>query len=50
MDNFLPWEVVPCSKNNRTAIYEVDEDGKAYDNIYELRRVIEPTLERGEHV
>ncbi|CAM9117918.1 unnamed protein product [Ascophyllum nodosum] len=38
IDNFLPWEVVPCRKNDRTAIYEVDEDGKAYGNIYELRK------------
>ena len=34
----MPWEVVPCEKR-RDSIYELDENGKAYDNIYELRKV-----------
>lgn len=39
IDNFLPWEVVPCESKNRAAIYELDPDGKAYGNVYELRKV-----------
>lgn len=39
MDNFLPSEVVPCNATDRSAIYELDPDGSAYANIYELRKV-----------
>lgn len=39
MDNFLPSEVVPCNATDRSAIYELDPDGGAYANIYELRKV-----------
>lgn len=39
MDNFLPTEVIPCDPNDRMAIYELDPDGGAYENIYELRKV-----------
>ncbi|CAN0280976.1 unnamed protein product, partial [Laminaria digitata] len=38
LDSFLPWEVVPCRENDRSAIYELDENGEAYDNLYELRK------------
>lgn len=39
MDNFLPSEVVPCSPTNRDAIYELDPNGEAYENVYALRKV-----------
>lgn len=39
MDNFLPWEVLPCDPQNRDSIYELDPDGQAYGNVYELRKV-----------
>lgn len=39
VDNFLPSEVLPCARNNRNAIYELDPDGNAYKNVYELRKV-----------
>ena len=39
LDSFLPWEVVPCKDNDRSAIYELDENGEAYDNLYQLRKV-----------
>lgn len=39
MDNFLPWEVLPCAPQNRDAIYELGPDGEAYDNVYALRKV-----------
>lgn len=34
----MPWEVIPCEQQ-RNAIYELDENGRAYDNVYELRKV-----------
>lgn len=40
MDNFLPSEVVPCSPNDRDAVYELDPEGNAYANIYALRTVL----------
>lgn len=43
IDNFLPWEVVPCSLK-RDSIYELDPDGDAYDNVYELRKVVKQFL------
>lgn len=39
IDNFLPNEVLPCKENDRSSIYELDRDGRAYGNIYELRKV-----------
>lgn len=39
ISNFLPSEVVPCIRENRDSIYELDENGNAYGNIYELRKV-----------
>ena len=50
MDNFLPWEVVPCKENDRSAIYEVDEDGNAYGNIYELRKVVNAKTTKREYI
>ena len=50
IDNFLPWEVVPCRENDRSAIYEVDEDGEAYGNIYELRKVVDAELMKLEFI
>ncbi|CAM9789742.1 unnamed protein product [Ectocarpus fasciculatus] len=38
VDNFLPNEVLPCKENGRGSIYELDRDGHAYGNIYELRK------------
>ncbi|CAN0435140.1 unnamed protein product [Pylaiella littoralis] len=38
MDNFLPWEVLPCRPRDDSAIYELDPQGEAYGNIYELRK------------
>ncbi|CAM9847301.1 unnamed protein product [Ectocarpus fasciculatus] len=38
VDNFLPNEVLPCKENDRSSIYELDRDGRAYGNIYELRK------------
>ena len=31
--------MLPCRENDRSAIYEIDENGEAYGNIYELRKV-----------
>lgn len=39
MDNFLPTEVIPCNATDRQEIYELDPQGHAYGNIYELRKV-----------
>ncbi|CAM9687204.1 unnamed protein product [Ectocarpus sp. 4 AP-2014] len=39
IDNFLPWEVLPCRPGDESAIYELDPGGEAYGNIYELRKV-----------
>ncbi|CAM9217075.1 unnamed protein product [Hapterophycus canaliculatus] len=38
IDNFLPDEVLPCKAFDASAIYELDPDGRAYGNIYELRK------------
>ncbi|CAM9939317.1 unnamed protein product [Ectocarpus sp. 12 AP-2014] len=38
IDNFLPNEVLPCKDGDRSSIYELDRDGRAYGNIYELRK------------
>ncbi|CAM9336635.1 unnamed protein product [Scytosiphon promiscuus] len=38
IDNFLPWEVLPCRPGDDSAIYELDPRGEAYDNVYELRK------------
>ncbi|CAM9229053.1 unnamed protein product [Ectocarpus sp. 12 AP-2014] len=38
IDNFLPWEVLPCRPGDESAIYELDPSGEAYGNIYELRK------------
>lgn len=38
ISNFLPSEVVPCIPEHRESIYELDENGEAYGNIYELRK------------
>lgn len=39
MDNFLPWEVLPCEPLDDASIYELDPNGQAYGNVYELRKV-----------
>lgn len=39
IDNFLPGEVLPCKSFDRSAIYELDREGRAYGNIYDLRKV-----------
>lgn len=44
MDNFLPWEVVPCRSGDWDSIYELDPQGEIYDNIYELRKVVKNTI------
>lgn len=31
--------MVPCIPEHRESIYELDENGEAYGNIYELRKV-----------
>lgn len=41
MDNFLPWEVLPCEPMNDASIYELDANGQTYGNVYELRKVNE---------
>eukprot|EP00752_Nemacystus_decipiens_P001324 g1314.t1 len=38
IDNFLPWEVLPCEPMNDASIYELDPEGQTYGNVYELRK------------
>ncbi|CAM9743221.1 unnamed protein product [Scytosiphon promiscuus] len=38
IDNFLPGEVLPCKALDASSIYELDPNGLAYGNIYELRK------------